>query len=527
MSKLLALEWDEREIRAVAGTPRDNDLIVDQIWRVPLPSAGGEVPPTTAEIGKTLAAAVAQHGLKRARALVTIGRSLIELKDLSLPPSPDDELPDLVRFQALREFNSLGDDWPLDFVPFPGDPEQPRTVLAAALPPSTLESIRQICHTAGLALDQVVVRPCAAATLVEKRLPDSRQVRLFVDLLADELDLTVLAGPTPEFMRTARLHSDLNEADLQKAILNEVRRTLAAASNRLHGRRIDSLMLCGDGPNATQFSETMERELRLPTVLFDPLHGCGIAAELQGKVPPHHSHFAPLIGLLVGAATNHAPLLDFLHPRKKPEPPSQSRVWMLAAALAATIVLGLGYWVFQGLNEKENELAALNTRIGKLEGGKKQNETIIKEAGEIDRWLAADVPLVLELKALSEKLPPAQELMLTNVIYSATKSGGLFTISGVVKDAKVIQKMTAELEKLNQTNAASAAAAKQSAPKKYVVSMQGVEDEKKLTGYTKAFKMTIGIEQPGPIMATYGPQPQGPSRPPATTPAAGAAKGAS
>ena len=49
-----------------------------------------------------------------------------------MPPAPDNELPDLIRFQAMREFGAMQSDWPLDFIPLDSDPEQPRSVLAAA-----------------------------------------------------------------------------------------------------------------------------------------------------------------------------------------------------------------------------------------------------------------------------------------------------------------------------------------------------------------------------------------------------------
>ena len=86
----------------------------------------------------------------RLDALVAIGRTNIELRQLSVPPAPDDELPDMVRFQALREFNQMEEDWALDYVPIDEDPTQPRTVLAAAIAPEQIELVRKTCQAAGL-----------------------------------------------------------------------------------------------------------------------------------------------------------------------------------------------------------------------------------------------------------------------------------------------------------------------------------------------------------------------------------------
>jgi Tfp pilus assembly PilM family ATPase/Tfp pilus assembly protein PilN len=524
MSKLLALEWDDYEIRAVAGSLRGAELVIEQIWRVALPESADGSAPSANEIGKVLARAVAERGLKRTRTFVSIGRSSIELKDLALPPAPDEELPELVRFQALREFNSLGEDWPLDYLPLPGDPEQPRTVLAAAIPPANMNEIRNICQAANLVLDQVVFRPCAAAALVTQRLPDARQVRLFVDLLAEELDLTVLAGPTPEFMRTARLPHDQNETELQRSILQEVRRTLAAASNRLHGRRIDSLLLCGDELNQTQFAETLERELKLPTQLFDPLAGCQLSAELQKQTPAHHSHFTPLLGLLAGAAANQPPLIDFLHVRKRPEPPSRSRFWLLAGTLAATVMLAIGYFAWSRLSEKDAELSQIRDQISTLEKNSARNQAILKETAEIDKWLAADLPLLLELRALAEKLPSAENVKLTQLTYGSDKAGGRLHLKGVAKESKTVAKLAQDLASLHPIEQKKTG----SPGKTYRVAIERTEDDQKHKGYNHAFDVTIQIEQPGPIAARLGGPPAkqpAPARPSANAQApASAAK---
>ncbi|MDX1962200.1 MAG: hypothetical protein SFX18_03540 [Pirellulales bacterium] len=556
MSKLLALEWDDHEIRAVAGSPRGTELVLEHIWRMPLPvmaTAGDGVPngPVTlapevpaSTITNALKQAIADRGLRKTRTLVSIGRSNLELKDLSLPPAPDEDLPELVRFQALREFNNYAEDWPLDYLPIPGDPAQPRSVLAAALPPSALQAIRQICHNAGLQLDSVVLRPCAAASLVNQCLPDQRGVRLLVDILAEEIDLTVLVAETPQLMRTARLHPELPPAELQRALLNEIRRTLASASNRLHGRRIDSVILCGDDQQQAELAKLLEQELKLPITTFDPLRAVVTTPAQERELPAQHSHFAPLIGLLAGAARETRPLLDFLHPRQKPVPQSQSRVWALAGSLAAVATLALvalGWWKLSLLS---GELSTLNKQISTLQKNVKPNETFLKETTEIDTWLTADLPLIKELSALSRLLPPAKELKITQLNYSATKTGGVLRLNGVVNDLKQVQAVAQAIEGLNQQSeptAVNTASATKSSPttpataqatpstqagtpnqknppgrtlagranaaptRRYLVKIDSTDADTTHKGYSIAFKLSVTIDNPSPITAQLGP----------------------
>ena len=164
------------------------------------------------------------------RASEVVGRRLsetfpgIELRHLSLPPAPDEELPELARFQAMREFALFDEDWLLDFVPLDeqteaDEEERPRNVLAAAIGPELVKQIRKTCDEAGLMAERIVLRPCAAASLVERAEPaGDLPPRLLVDLLADEVDLTVVAGRKVVFLRTTRIGSSLTIRRLRSSI---------------------------------------------------------------------------------------------------------------------------------------------------------------------------------------------------------------------------------------------------------------------------------------------------------------------
>ena len=106
MARLLALEWDVKEARVAVARPRSGGMVVEQAFVVPLPQKDGAAA-SEAEVGAALGKALAERGLSRMEALVAVGRANIELRFLTTPPAPEDELPDLVRFQALRQFTTL------------------------------------------------------------------------------------------------------------------------------------------------------------------------------------------------------------------------------------------------------------------------------------------------------------------------------------------------------------------------------------------------------------------------------------
>jgi len=122
MRRLIALEWNEEEARLVVASGRKGIVRFEQAFAVPLTDAqstGAADSPAVLDaktIGQKIARAASERGVGQGEVLVALGRSSIELRQLTLPPAPDEELPNLVRFQAVREFNALEDDWLLDFV---------------------------------------------------------------------------------------------------------------------------------------------------------------------------------------------------------------------------------------------------------------------------------------------------------------------------------------------------------------------------------------------------------------------------
>jgi hypothetical protein len=136
MPRLFAIEWDAAEARVATGRPRaGGGLILEQAFTVDLPrQASGGAEPSAKEIGERIARALAERGLSRGDALVAVGRTSIELRFLTLPPMPPEELR-FGRLQAVRQFSGLGDDWPLDFVPPDANKDGGTNVLAAAISP--------------------------------------------------------------------------------------------------------------------------------------------------------------------------------------------------------------------------------------------------------------------------------------------------------------------------------------------------------------------------------------------------------
>src|SRR6185295_13732306 len=106
MPRILAIDWDRHEVRGVLISAGATGTSVAGAWAASLTT----VDPaglSGKQIGQRLAAVAGQVSGK-ATTLIAVGRDNVQIKLLSLPPAPIEELPELVRFQAEREFTALG-----------------------------------------------------------------------------------------------------------------------------------------------------------------------------------------------------------------------------------------------------------------------------------------------------------------------------------------------------------------------------------------------------------------------------------
>jgi Tfp pilus assembly PilM family ATPase len=428
MPHLLAIEWDDAEARLAVAEVRRDSVVLEQAFSITLESSrlkggaesAGPVSMSGAHdlgaIGNQINEALTARGIRRGKTLVAVGRANIELKNLTLPPAPDDELPELVRFQAEREFNALSDEWPLDFIPLPSEPEEQLTVLAAAISPELIAEIQITCQGANLSPQRLILRPCAAASLLCRARPaEEKKLRLLVDLLAEEADLTVLAGDAVVFMRTARLPVESFQHDPLRILLPEIRRTIAAVHNRFTGRHVEEIFLCGEPAQQGALARDIGRELDIPAEVFNPLSCCTLGPELRRSMPDQPGRFAPLVGMLLDEASPGIGTIDFLNPRRKPEAPNRRREYTIAAAAALLLLLLGGGWMWYALGSLDDKIDELTEQVNGQSKQVKEAKELVDKAGEIDKWLGGEISWLDQLAFLADKAPKAEDLMLTRL----------------------------------------------------------------------------------------------------------------
>ena len=118
MAKFLAVEWDANELRLVRANLRGSDVVVEEASSFPFgeltigTAAADASESSTRSLREVLAEALQSQASARQNAttLIAVPRSNVEVRVLPVPVVPEDELPDIVRNQALRQFSSIGED---------------------------------------------------------------------------------------------------------------------------------------------------------------------------------------------------------------------------------------------------------------------------------------------------------------------------------------------------------------------------------------------------------------------------------
>lgn len=442
MPRILALEWNASQASLLVANVGGSRMRVEQSLEVDL-RTGSEVDGSQQGPAQRLADELKNQRLGRLPAVAILGRTNLELRHLTIPAAPDDELPDLVRFQALRQFNNLEENWPLDFIPMEGPADQDRHVLAAAVHPELLEQTQQLCETAGLKLARVVLRPCAAVSLALRRVGTlASGTRLLVNVDQSEADLAVIMDGRVSFLRQTNLSGDpLTDPAALPTLLMELRRTVAAARNQPGSRPVEACVLLGAGDRHQAVAKAIAEDLGLPTELANPYEAVDWRDAVDASLRDLSGRVAPLIGALWDEGSETAPALDFLHPRKRPEPPSRRNTYALAGLTAALIVLAVIVTGWVKGDRLRSAVRTLQTNSARLEPDVKKALKADKAAEDVNQWIAGEVNWLDELRWLSEHFSPAENAMLTGLKVNANGRRAEMTLEGVARDVQAITQL--------------------------------------------------------------------------------------
>ncbi len=421
MANKLAIDWDESELRLVAAQCHGTNVKVTDAAVIPIQNNN---------VIETLREAIEQRGLQKTETLVAIGRGKAELRELQLPPVPDDELPDMVRFQAIRNFASAGDTATVDFLVTKRTSEGVE-MIAAAVGPSGLSEIRETCEAADLEIKRIALRPLAAAALFLMRNRSTGPGdTVLIDLLANDAEIIVARNGRVIFVRTVRMPAE--PMSRGKALAGELRRSLAACGSR---GSLDRVVLWGRESVHTEDHAMLTTASESKVDILDPFDFVEISQPAKTRLPDHVGRLAPLIGLLaadVGAADR---LVDFLNPRQRPE--EKVNPFRSAAIIGIPIaaVLLIAFLMYRQLSNLDAEIRKLSLINANRQAQVDRAIDSIRRTETIDVYLDGNVNWLSEIERLAESMPPSDEMIVRRMAGSVDARGGgtLVVVGGVTK----------------------------------------------------------------------------------------------
>ncbi len=443
---IVAIEINPNRLLLVAGRKSaTQSLEVSHAIEIPV-----EADQSDATIAEKLKQIVEEHGLGRSETTVVLSRSQSELREIELPPAPDDELPDMVMFKAKGDFASFNDRWLLDFVSLDDDQSQPRKVLASAIPPTIGERVQAIIEPSGLKLKRMVLRPFSIMELLRARINDD-QARLVVNPGDDFTDIVVSKGNQAVSTRSIRMSTYHSADKRSQQMVSEVRRTIASSKRQLGGVAISGLILLDDEKTNRHLVGNLKERLKIDVDVVDPFDGLSRIGQAKTSIDSPWQ-FSPLLGSLVHEGNANAPAIDFLNPSRRSVPVvDRSRWWLYGslAGLAAVLTIFFGWWT---LSSQKAEIAKLNQdlidSISVNEGdmNRPSVDTTLGRTGKIDNWQKANVNWLDELDEVSQRFLTADEAIVSNWNAAVRRNIPTVVVSGRVVNNVEDRKLFESLE---------------------------------------------------------------------------------
>jgi hypothetical protein len=489
MPRILAIDWDRREVRGLLVSSGPTGVSVAGAWVASLVTsdpAGLD----GKQIGARLAAAMSGPVSGKVTTLVGVGRDNVQMQLLSLPPAPESELPDMVRFQADREFTTLGADASLDFIPISGDAQTPHQVLAVALSAAGMAEAREVCAAISVEPNRVPLRAAAVAALVHRAaVVADDKVALTVNPLADEADLSVQAGEKVVLVRTVRLPDPSHQESRQRALLGEIRRTMTAVRQQLADRKVDQVVVCGNAGESKQSSDLSD-ELDVPVTFFDPTSQSPSGLTSHGVPADCLARFGAVLGMALNEADRRAPIVDFANVRRAVERRRFGRVHALAAAAAVIGLLAVGFSLWRDAAAPARELAEIEAEIATMQSQIEPFEEMTARADAVESWLATDVNWLDELEEFARRVRPqpleAKEFPVNDDVVvtqiTMTRNTGTGAVGGHI-DMQVKAKSGAAVSDLEQRLRAAG----------HIVTPGGVQRDTTVPGYPSASTVRIQV----------------------------------
>ena len=434
MPNLVAIEYTDGRLLVACAKTSGRRFQINHLFEIDAPEN-----PSAIEVGEELKQQLQQRGVTRADLIGVVHRRSSEMREVSVPPAPANELPDLVRFQARNVFASLNDSWLFDFVPCEIEGNKQR-VLAMAIGPDIKTKFDELAEASGLTLKRILYRPYSIVELFDKQL-DNDTNKVIVLPVDNRLDFVVAAGKRVAAARSIQSSgSDATPEAVVNQVVGELRRTIASTRSMLGGSGVDEVIIAGDSDSVADLQSVLKKSFELPVQVANPLGILNSSNFTADPIPDSTERFAALIGSLANEASGKKPVVDFLNPRRPVVKKRDFRKVGLVAAAIGILVVGAFAMRWYLLSEQESAIAkkkeelrvAIQNNKGKRgtngQPGQPGVDEILGEVGALDKWYARKVNWLDEFVWISDKMLTPDDIRALRLHGTETRDGFRLTL---------------------------------------------------------------------------------------------------
>ena len=406
MATYLAIDWEQQHLCGLEGESA-RGAEVTRCFTLSWPESI-DVTETPEAAGEWLKEQLAGLGVSSRQVLLTLPREDAVVRHLELPAVSDEELPDLVRFQASTKSALSLDKLCLDYMPLPQREDfEGRDVLMTTIAADRVANIRSVLTAAGLELQSISLTPVATAELVSRvEEPDARAenaASLILSRHGDRVEISVVQNHRLVFSHSTRVVSG-DETQKTQSILVEVSRTSIALQKLSHGIRIVHAWVVGAAGSHAELIGALNARLDCEATTVDPLETTDVTLRTQ-DTPGDRTLYAGPVGMLLARERTSVEAIDFLNPRKYVE----KRNWRqyrlaIAGGTAAVLLLTLLGVRWALMANLEGKIAERKTEIAEIQGSLNSQKTTLATATTIRTWQRKDRQWLEDFRRLIETM---------------------------------------------------------------------------------------------------------------------------
>lgn len=217
--------------------------------------------------GAAIAAVLREAGIRARRVIASVSGQHVLARILRLPPIPEDEVKQTVRWEAERHLPFPVEEAVLDTQvvrELSNDGHRQIEVLLAAAPEPLVLTYVETLQAAGLSADALEVSAVAMVRALAS--PATEGVIAMVNLGAVTTEVAIVRDAVPQMTRTIPEGVEGENATLE-ALALQLRRSFDFYRAQEEGGQIDRITLCGGGARFPEIDRRLAQELDMPVTI--------------------------------------------------------------------------------------------------------------------------------------------------------------------------------------------------------------------------------------------------------------------